>query len=52
MQLLKASHAAKKIPFFPVIPLVPLALFIANAFALATLFRRVRRIEARSATAT
>lgn len=36
----------EKVPLFPIIPLVPLGLFVANALALFTLFRRVRRIEA------
>jgi hypothetical protein len=36
----------KRIPLFPVLPLVPLGLFIANAVAIFRLFRKVNRLEA------
>jgi hypothetical protein len=39
--------ARQRIPFFPVIPLLPLAFVLANVTALVTLFRRLRRLEAR-----
>lgn len=39
--------ARRRIPFFPVIPLVPLAIMLANVTALFTLLRQMRRVESR-----
>ena len=41
------SKAIRKIPFFPVIPLLPMGVLILGAISLAILFRRVNALEAR-----
>ena len=42
-----SSRAIRRIPFFPIIPLVPLGFMIVGAISLAMLFRRVNALEAR-----
>jgi hypothetical protein len=46
---MKRSRAIRRrVPFFPVVPLVPLGLLFANVSALVTLFRRLKRLERRA----
>jgi hypothetical protein len=44
----RLSTLRRRIPFFPIIPLVPLTLLVAEAVATIVLFRRVRSLEARA----
>ncbi|HEY8077714.1 MAG TPA: hypothetical protein VIF62_26490 [Labilithrix sp.] len=39
------EFARKRVPFFPVVPLVPIAFVTANIFALVKLFEKMRRLE-------
>jgi hypothetical protein len=39
------ARMRKRIPFFPIIPFVPLSLVLANALAIGRLWRRVHRLE-------
>jgi hypothetical protein len=40
------SHA-QRIPCFPLIPIVPMALLVAESIATVALYRKVRRLQAR-----
>jgi hypothetical protein len=40
------SHA-QRIPFFPLIPILPMTLLVAESIATVALYRTVRRLQAR-----